>query len=661
MRRWSRTNQAIVRAASFGLLVSFPAVTSSYVSAATVLVRSPGGRATVTLSVAPQTGTRWAVSWRGRPALDPAAIGLRFADKVEAEWRVIGVSRLSHDGMVTGLVGKASRARDRYNEATIRLKGGPWPLDLIIRAYDDGVAYRWRFRTNGPFAISDEAAGFGVPARSRAWVMPAEGYNSSYENYYRANILSEAAPDNDLLALPVLVDRGRTWAGITEAALHDWAGLYLVRHDGKAGLSSHLSPRLDRPGVAVVGGAGLHVSPWRVVLLGDEPGRLIESNLVTLLNPPADDRDWSWVKPGKTSFPWWNDYYWPGQTFTPGLNTATMDAYIDFDARHGIPYHTLDGYRDKAWYGGPIVPDGTPQDLTRANPDIDMDEVLARARREGVRIRLWCHWQPLRAQLDAALDQWQRWGVAGIMVDFMNRDDQEMVAFYDEIARKAADRHMTVVFHGAFKPTGENRTWPNLLTREAVRGTEYDKFPDNPGSTPEHEATTPFTRMLAGPMDIHEGGFDTVAPQAFHNRNTAPQVIGTRARALATYIVEENGLSMVADTPVNYEHATGFDFVTQVPTTWDETRVLAGAVGKYIAVARRKGHDWWLGAINDGHARMIHLRLSMLEGADWKLDSYSDAVPDRSVRHVQRRLHGAEVFTLRLTPAGGFAAHLSRS
>ena len=644
------------RALATAILAAFMAVSAA---GAEVIVRSPNAQAAVVVSLSHTGVPRWSVSWRGKAVLDPAPISLRFAGKSEPALRITGLVRRSHDAMVTGLLGKASTARDRYNEAVLTLSGNAEPLELAVRAYDDGVAYRWQFRASGAFAIADENASFGVPASARAWVMPVASFTSSYENYYRGGGLNQAAPNGSLLALPLLVQRGGAWAGITEAALHDWAGLYLVRRDGQPGLGSRLSPRLDRPGVAVIGGAGLHLSPWRVVMLGDAPGRLIESNLVTLLNPPPDGRDWRWVKTGKTSFPWWNDYVWPGQGFAPGLNTATMDAYIDFDADHGIPFHTLDGFQDQAWYEGPIDPAGTHQDLTHARRDIEMDEILARARRRGVGLRLWCHWVPLRAHLDAAFDQWQRWGVKGVMVDFLDSDDQEMVAFYDEVARKAAAHHLTVVYHGTSKPTGENRTWPNVLTREAVRGTEYDKFSDNPGSTPSHEATTPFTRMLAGSMDIHEGGFDAVSPAAFHNRYTAPQVMGTRARALATYVVEENELAMVADTPINYIGATGFDFVAQTPTTWDETRVLAGEVGQYIVVARRKGAEWWLGAITDGRARTLTVRLSRLRGSAWTLDGYADAGATRSAKHVTAHVRPDELLVLRLADAGGYAARLT--
>lgn len=564
---------------------------------------------------------------------------------------------------VTGLIGKASAARDRYREATIHFAArqiGP-ELDLVVRAYDDGAAYRWVIRSAAPFRLAAEKASFGVPDMAQAWAMPVKGFDSSYEEYYRTGPLPSALPNGALIALPLLIHRGPVWAGITEAALHDWAGLYVTRRDGEAGLFARLSPRLDDPDAIVHGHAGVHVSPWRVVILGDAPGRLVESNLVALLNPPPARADWSWVRPGKTVFPWWNDYYWPRAPFTPGLNTATYLAYIDFAADYRIEYVTLDGYKGQAWYGGPIGPDGTPQDLTRARAEIDLPAVIAYARARGVNIRVWAHWKPLSEQMDRALDAWAALGVSGVMTDFMNRDDQQMVAFYDALAAGTARRRMTITYHGAFKPTGNNRTWPNDLGREAVRGTEYDKFPDNPGSTPAHEAILPFTRMLAGALDVHQGGFDTVPPERFRNRYTAPQVMGTRARALAQYVVQENPLPMVADSPVNYQGATGWDFLRAVPTAWDETRVLWGEVGHGIVVARRKGREWWLGAITNEDARTIAVRLPLLPSGPYRITAYEDASAETQGVRVLRAaaLPGDDRLTIHLARDGGYAARIT--
>lgn len=636
-----------------------PATASDWIE-----VRSPSGQARVAARTVDGT-VQWKVSYRGRPVLAPAAIGLRFAgEPAPVRLAQRGIARRMHDGIVTGLVGKASRAVDRYAEAVLMLDasgdGAPRRrFALVLRAYDDGVAYRWRILDAGaPFALAAEVAGFGLAGDATAWAMPATGFVSSHEQYARTGSLAQAVPPGQLTDLPLLFRLDDdTWGALLEAAVIDWAGLYLLRD--AQGLHGTLSPLPDAPGSVVRSATPAHDAPWRVVLLGDAPGRLVESNLVALLNAPADARDWSWVHPGKTTFPWWNDYAWPGAPFTPGLNTATMLAYIDFCADNGIPYHSLDGFRDQAWYGGPIIPDGTPQDLTTATPAIDMDALLAHARERGVRLRLWTHWKPLHDQLDAALDAWARWGIEGIMVDFMDRDDQEMVRFLDDVVRKAADRRMTVTLHGVARPTGEGRTWPNLLTREGVRNLEYNKFDGTPGSTPQHEATVPFTRMLAGPLDYHQGGFDHVAPQAFATRFTRPQVMGTRARALALYVVLENPLPMVADTPVNYRDAAGWQFVVAAPATWDETRVLAGSPGEFIVVARRSGDAWWIGAIGDATARAVAVTLPGAPGAAYRLDGHADA-RDASPLPLRDRatVRGGSRLVIRMQAAGGYAATL---
>ena len=644
-----------------GLMVASAFTPFAAAGGARIVVRSPGGQTVVTLAIG-GAGPAWSVAYRGVAVTSPAPIGLRFAGEAPPRLRIAAAARVVHDGRVTGLIGKASSARDRYAETTVRFTqaSASRRIDLIMRAYDDGAAYRWRVHTRGGFRLAREVAGFGVSARAAVWAMPVRDYQSSYEEYYRSGPLAATLSPGGLVALPLLFHPApHAWAALTEAALTDWAGLYVTPGADGHGLEGRLSPRLDQPGITVVGHAGVHDSPWRVVMLGDRPRALIESNLVQLLNPPPDARDWSWVHPGKTSFPWWNDYVWPGVRFTPGLNTATMLAYIDFCAENGVPYHTLDGFEGKAWYGGPIGPDGTPQDLTHATPAIDMPVVLAHARARGVRLRLWTHWKPLSEQLDRALDAWAAWGIEGFMVDFMNRDDQQMVQFYAEIARKAADHHLTVNFHGAFKPTGEIRTWPNMLSREAVRGTEYDKFENNPGSTPDHEAILPFTRMLAGPFDVHQGGFDAVTPARFRVRYTAPQVMGTRARALALYVVDENPLAMVADTPANYAGAAGWDFVRDVPTAWDETRVLAADVGRMIVVARRNGTEWWVGAIDGAAAREVTIDFAMLGDGDYRLHSFADSGQPNETAQADAIVRRGERLRLRLSEAGGYAARLT--
>ena len=640
-----------------------------------VTVTSPDGRIEVVLNAAPGVSLSYHVRFRGTTVVGESRLGLDLSEgePLGAGLRITNVERSEHDETVRGILGKASEARDHYREATVALEEVAPPhlrLEVVLRAYDDGVALRYRVPEQdalGAFTITDERTEVALDGQSTGYVLLRDGYVSSYEGYTTVGPLADLAADA-LVALPLLARTpGGAWVAVTEAALTDYAGLYLS--PARSGvLEARLSPWPGEPDVKVRATAPFD-SPWRVVMVADDPGRLVESNLVYLLNEPTALPDVSWIQPGKTTFPWWNDYSVPADVaaaagFTPGLNTATMKYYIDFCAENGIASHSLDGYLNEAWYGGPITPDGTPQDLTTARPEIDMPEVLRYARERGVQIRLWMHWLPLRDQIDRAFAQYEAWGIEGVMVDFMDRDDQEMVRFYHEMIEKAAAHHLTINFHGAYKPTGTQRTFPNEFNREGVLNLEYDKWSET-GSTPEHEVTIPFTRMLAGPMDYHQGGFRHVTPEAFHPQFTAPLVMGTRARMLAMYVVYENLLPMLADDPTAYRGQTGLSFAAGVPAAWDETRVLHAAVGDAVTVARRSGDVWYVGSMTDGEAREVDVSLSFLGPSRFEAEVYADgpptgdpAVPPAAV-HETRLVTAADTVRVRMAPAGGHAMRLS--
>jgi alpha-glucosidase len=288
--------------------------------------------------------------------------------------------------------------------------------------------------------------------------------------------------------------------------------------------------------------------------------------------------------------------------------------------------------------------------------------VIAHAREKGVRLRLWMHWEAARQHMDRAFPVYERWGIEGVMIDFCDRDDQEMVRFVRRLVMKAAEHRLTVTLHGIYKPTGLQRTYPNLLTFEGVLNLEYDKWSDV-GSSPEHELLVPFTRMLAGPLDYHQGCFRGVRPKDFAPRNVAPVVMGTRARMLAMYVVYEDPLPMMADYPEAYRGQPGLDFVTRVPTVWDETRVLAAEVGHLLAIARRRSAEWYAGAMNDDRAREVSLPLSFLGPGDFDMEVHSDpADPLASpVEVVEGRfsVDAATIVRVRLSPDGGCALHIA--
>jgi alpha-glucosidase len=380
------------------------------------------------------------------------------------------------------------------------------------------------------------------------------------------------------------------------------------------------------------------------------------------LNEPSKIPDTSWIKPGKVQFPWWNGYVVPkpDPDHKPGLNTWTLKHYIDFCAENGIAYHSIDGF-DQAWYGGPIDPfQGT--DTTQPISDIDMPEVLRYAKSKGVGTRLWMNWAGLAKNIDKALDTYESWGVEGIMVDFLNRDDQEMVRSYTEILHKTAAHHLTVNFHGVFKPTGQARTYPHLLNHESVLGSEYNKWSDV-GSPPDHEVMIAYVRMLAGPLDTHEGSFRPVAPDHFHSSYIAPQAMGTLARQLAMYVVYENHIPMLADYPEAYEAIPeAFQYLKEIPVVWDETRFLVGQVGKYIVIARRKGTEWYIGSITDRDARDIKLPLDFLGEGSFTAEVYSDtsdylAHPEKLTVKTST-VRSSSSIELKLAPAGGNAIRI---
>ena len=368
-------------------------------------------------------------------------------------------------------------------------------------------------------------------------------------------------------------------------------------------------------------------------MIADKVERLVESDLVLNLNAPCALADTSWIRPGKTTFPWWNGFHEDHVSFPMGLNTETAKYYIDFCAEAGIPYHSLDGKENTAWYGGPIVPyEGA--DITRGVAGLDLREVLRYAATKGVRIRLWMNWRAAEAHMDRAFPLYREWGVEGVMLDFMDRDDQVMINFLRRALETAAANRLTVTLHGVSAPTGLERTYPNLLTNEGVLNLEYDKW-DKQGVTPEHELTVPFTRMLAGPLDFHQGSLRGVPLEEFRPRNAAPLVMGTPCRMLASYVVLQNHLPMVADYPSAYRGHPALPVLAAVPTTWDDTRCLTGKVGELIVIARRHGPEWWVGAMGDRKPGEVEIPLSFLGPGRFRAEIYRDDL--NTVTRLDRR------------------------
>ena len=656
------------------LMVSCLASTFSLVSASPVLLHkdsetklnSPDGRNAIVLRTSDQ-GVTFEVSRDGQQMLGPSRLGCELADRGR-----VGASASVNDVELSEIResfelpwGKTKRVENHCNSALIKLvesSGLQWQIDL--RAYDDGVAFRYRLAEQTGFSevvIRDEETVFDVIGEPSVLFNSLENFTTSHESLYRRIVMSEL-PVGELFDCPLLLD----WpsgpaAAITEARVLDFAGCYLRRESPNLSrLNCRLAPHPKHAGASVVGHTPMQ-SPWRVVLLADDAGKLLESNLLLCLNdPPA--KDFNWAIPGKTSFHWWNGEF--EQDFkTPGGSDAFVarhKAYIDFCAANGITYHGLSG-DGRAWYPQSSTSYGTPSDdadVRIARPELRLPEILDYAKQCGVGIRLWVHWKPLSEQLEEAFSNYEQWGVKGLMVDFLDRDDQEMIDFTERMLASASKHHLHIQIHGSSKYSGEQRTFPNLFNREGVLNLEYSKWSNK--CDPQHSVNVAYTRALAGPVDYHHGGFRSVPRAEFQPRNLLPTVLGSRCHNLGLYVVYENPMPMVADTPDAYQGQAGFEFLKSVPVTWDETRFVAGETGEFIAVARRNGNGWYLGGINNWTTRTIELTFEFLASGSWELELLHDAslndTQPNTVARQKREIEQATRIRLPLASGGGFVA-----
>jgi alpha-glucosidase len=647
-------------------------------AAEALVVSSPDGNLTVSLALKslpqpylPGNRAYYRVRYKGAVILTDSPLGLDFlgSHPLDQDLEVVGTDRQSHDSTWENAFGTKRVIPDKYNQLTVSLRERRAPgrrVDVIFRAYNEGIGFRYFLpKQTGleKFAMGSEDTGFYFAKDVSAYALNMGRVNTHNEAEFLRTNLNEIKPSS-IINVPLLVDiPGGPWVALLEADLSDYPGMYV---SGVPGFTNALVSRLSHPprkeDVArnlpwpeyqmmeqPVTGTTPKETPWRALMVGPTPGSLIESNYLILnLSKPCAVADPSWIKPGKAAWDWWTGSFADNVPFTPGMNTPTMNHYIDFAARHHLEYMLIDG----GWYAG--------DDITKPSPDINIAEIMDHAKQKGVKVILWVDWQSLDNQLDEAMALYERWGVAGIKVDGINRDDQEMVRRYEKWTRKAAEYHLVVDYHGAYKPTGLRRTYPNLLQREAVMGMEYSKWSDR--VTPEYNVTIPFTRMLAGPMDYTPGGFRNTIRGQFKIQDNAPMTQGTRAHQLAMYVVYEAPLVMVSDYPEAAEGQPGLEFIEKVPTVWDETKVLNGDIGKYITIARQNNDAWYIGGMTNWDARDIEIPLSFLGSGEYDAQIFADgADADKvatSISITTKPVKATEKLNVHLAPGGGVAVIL---
>jgi alpha-glucosidase len=568
-------------------------------------------------------------------------------------WTLLHEERHQTDRTWTPVWGKVSQIHDTYTELDLSLEekaGAKRRMDLVVRAYPDGIALRYAIPKQPGlehFIVTRELTAFHFPADATVWAGTTATYHHSFEHEYVKQQLS-AIPPGAHVILPMLTEiEPNLYAAIAEADLSDWAGMYLTPGGG-ATMTTDLSPRLD--GAGLVKADAPHRTPWRVIMLGQKPGDLIESNLIENLNPPSKIADASWIKPGMMAW----DHWWSGDV---KMDNETNRRFITFASEMGFPYQLIDWQ----WYGPFDKPDAN---IVKPASQIDMPGLLKFAADHHVREWIWLHSGDVnRAKqagtLDSAFATYEGWGIAGVKIDFMDSNDQGIVNWYEDVVALAAKHHLMVDFHGAFEPTGLRVTYPNLLTREGVLGNEYNKFSTR--VTPLHKLTLPFTRMLAGPMDYTPGGFLNRSPSEW-KQTTPTQVMGSRAQELALFVVYWSPLTCVTDDPVNYKDQPGLEFLRVVPTVWDETKVLDGVVGEHIVMARRRGQRWFVGAMSGDKPYDYHLPLSFLPKGEYVAHIFADpADPSASYESVAqstKRVTSSDALDLHMRLAGGAAIYL---
>ena len=625
---------------------------------------SPDGRIQVSIQM-PAPGSnnnpRWSATFRGKPVLTDCRLGLQTADAGELMGgvRVIRARQRSVNQRVRVLYGRSDRADDRFRELHLTLESrATRRTHVVFRCYDDAIALRYALPAEYParlVTITEECTSFRLAGEPTSYAQFLENYKTSHEHNVVPTRYRDLNP-GALLDLPLTfswVDG--TYAAITEGALRHYAGMSLARSpDAASGgeLVCRLTPRPD--GTKVVRPLPMR-TPWRVVLLGERPGALLESETLYCLNEPSVIRDTSWIKPGKITFHWWNGDVYDGQPGLPALSFEMAKRYIDSITSTEAP--------TTPWYhqSKKDVAPGPDTDVTRPRADFDLPTIRRYADSNNVRLWTWVHQAALRGRVEEAFAKFEQLGWSGMMVDFFDHDDQDHVEFVEEILEAAARHRILIQLHGIWKPTGLERTYPNLMNHEGALNLEYLKWSDR--CTPEHDLMMAFTRLIAGPMDYHLGGFRAVTRTDFKPRSTAPYVLGTRCHQLAMYVCFDNPNPMVADYPAAYEGQPGFDFLKLVPTWWDETRVLVGEVGEILVTARRRGKTWYLGGLSAKGPRELDLPLSFLGAGHytakiWKDATDSEADPNRLATETLR-VSSSERLKVRVALDGGFVAQLT--
>ena len=652
--------------------IFFILITANVVNAQkakTFTVTSPDGN--IQLKVDASAKLQWSVTHQSQTIIAPSAISLKLqsGEVLGDNAQITSSKNEKVNNRFAALHYKKDTVEDNYAQLILNCKGD---YGIIFRAYNDGVAYRFFTKKKDSILIQSEEANFNFTDDDFAFIPYSnqphnhDKYECSFENPYQHIRLSEFVKDTVAFA-PVLVELANNKkAVITEADLEDYPGMFLTNGKITTGLSGDFAPYVleDKQGGHnnlqayvtkradyIARTNGTRSFPWRVVVISTSDKDLLNNDMVYRLASPSRVEDVSWIKPGKVAWDWWNDWNISHVDFKAGINTQTYKYYIDFAAANHIENILL----DEGW--------ANSLDIMQIVPEINLQEIIDYGKQKNVGVWLWGGWLPLDKKIDEALSKYSKMGIKGFKIDFMDRDDQKMVQFYYRMAKKAAEYHLMIDYHGAYKPTGLQRTFPNVLNVEAVYGMEQLKWA-NP-DMPQFDVSIPFIRMVAGPMDYTPGAMRNSTKETFRPINAMPMSQGTRCHQLAMYVMYEAPFEMLSDNPTVYmREQECLNFMSNIPTVFDETVALDGKVGEYAVIARRTGDTWYIGAMSDWNARDITIDLSFLKDGNYEAEFFADGVnADRDATDYKRevkQLSSKDKLNVHISNGGGWAAKISR-
>ena len=634
-------------------------------------LKSPDGRLYVNVEAG--EGVSYTLTHCGDLLIDKTGISMATTagEVFGGDAKVKKVSRRTVSQTIPTVLYKKAEVMDEFNEMTLKFKN----FSLIFRAYDDGMAYRFVSHLKGGYQIETETAGFNFAQDWNMWVpyvdkhlesLDAQLFNS-FESTYTYEPVSQWRKKH-LAFLPIMVDgpHGKKIV-ITESDLMDYPGMHIYNGDADSKLEGYFAALPDqrkqgghnmlqlivesrKPYIAEC--EGETAFPWRIVAVSEKDVQMADNDMVYRLATPSDpSTDWSWVKPGKVAWDWWNAWNLYGVDFRAGINNDTYKYYIDFASANGIEYVIL----DEGWAVN------LQADLFQVISEIDLEELASYAEQRNVGLILWAGYYAFDRDMEKVCKHYSEMGIKGFKIDFMDHDDQIIVDFHRRAAEMAAKYRLMVDFHGTYKPTGLHRTYPNVVNFEGVHGLEQMKWSKETVDQVTYDVTVPYIRMMAGPMDYTQGAMRNASKGNYRPVNSEAMSQGTRCRQLAEYVIFESPLNMLCDSPSNYlKEKECTEFIAAVPEVWDETKGIDGKVGEYIVMARRSGSDWYVGGMTDWSARTMTIDLGFLPEGQYKVELYKDGInADRAACDYRKEISDLPAdrkITVKMMPGGGFAA-----